>query len=372
MGDQTTQRELLAKEYDAVHNRLYVVQLVVVAALLALFQLSGASATLADGLTARFGVDLWYVTNAMYILIVIFGFSACMFPFSYYSDHVLEHHYELSDETFGEWSFDFTKALFVDLLIGVIVFSVIYVLLRLVPEWWWLCATVFYILFSVVLSTLVPLIISPLFHKFEPLRDDELAGAVQAMMDEADIKILGVFKWGFEEKTSTASAALSGFGKNKRIVLSESLLRCYSNDEILAILAHEVGHCKNRDTLRLVVISSVLALIGFYISNLCLVGLIGLLGFEHIFDIGAAPLFIFSLFIFSVISMPISHLQSRRCEFAADAAAIKKMGTAEPLISALEKMADQNLSNKEPALWIELLLHSQPSTARRIARMQQK
>ena len=369
MGDASTQREQLAKEYDAVHNRLYLVQLLVVAALLALFQFSGASAALANGLAGRMGEGMWYVTNAVYTLIVIFGFTACLFPFSYYSDHVLEHHYELSHESFGEWFLDFVKSLFIDLLIGVVLFSVIYALLRVTPNWWWLWATAFYVLFAVVLSTLMPVVIMPLFHKFEPLEEGDLTAAVRAMMDEAGIKVVGVFKWGLEEKTSTANAAFAGFGNTKRIILGDTLLSGYSQDEILAILAHEVGHYKNRDAFRLMLTSSVLALIGFYVSHRCLTGLSGLLGFEHIYDIGAAPLFIFSLFVFSLISMPFANMHSRRCEFAADAYAVEKTGTSDTLVSALEKLADQNLSNKEPAAWIEFLLHSHPSTARRIERV---
>jgi STE24 endopeptidase len=369
MSDSSpTQRELLAKEYDAVHNRLYVLQILAVIVLLGLYQLTGVSVTLATGLTARFGDSLWYVTNAVYTVITVFGFAACMFPFSYYSEHVLEHHYELSNESFGDWLSDFIKSLLIDLVVATLLFSVIYALLRWMPVWWWLFAAVFYILFAVVISTLMPVVIMPLFHKFEPLEEGELTEAVRAMMEEAGIKVVGVFKWGLEEKTSTANAAFAGLGRTKRIILGDTLLSGYSKEEILAILAHEVGHYHNRDMIRLTFTSSVLAIIGFYVAHMCLSGLSGLLGFEHIYDIGAAPLFVFSLFVFSLISMPFANGHSRRREFAADAYAIKEMDTPDALISALGKLADQNLSNKEPAAWVEFLLHSHPSISRRIER----
>lgn len=369
MNDPSTStRDELAKEYDAIHNRLFIVQILLVAALLAAFQFSGASAMLANGLAARFGENLWYVTNAVYTAITVFGFSACMFLLSYYSGHVLERHYELSNETFGEWLSDFIKSLLIDLALAIVLFSVIYALLRWMPNWWWLCATVFYILFGVVLSTLAPVVIMPLFHKFEPLEEGDLTQAVRAMMAAAGIKVVGVFKWGLEAKTNTANAAFTGFGRTKRIILGDTLLSGYSQDEILAILAHEVGHYKNRDMLRLMFTSSILALVGFYISHLCLTGLSGLLGFANIYDIGAAPLFIFSLFIFSLVSMPFANMHSRRREFAADAYAIQTMGSSDALVTAFEKLADQNLSNKEPKAWVEFLLHSHPSIARRIER----
>ena len=365
-------REALAKEYDAVHNRLFIVQVLLVVGLLAAFQFSGASATLANGLAMRFGESLWYVTNAVYTAIVVFGFAACMFPLSYYSGHVLERHYELSNETFGDWFADFVKSLLIDLALATVLFSVIYALLRWMPNWWWLFATVFYILFAVVISTLAPVVIMPLFHKFEPLEEGDLTQAVRAMMKEAGIKVVGVFKWGLEAKTNAANAAFAGIGRTKRIILGDTLLSGYSQEEILAILAHEVGHYKNRDTLRLMLTSSLLALIGFYVSHLCLTGLSGLLGFTAIYEIGAAPLFIFSLFVFSLVSMPFANMHSRRREFAADAYAIDKMGSPDALVSAFEKLADQNLSNKEPSAWVEFLMHSHPSIARRIERARER
>jgi STE24 endopeptidase len=365
-------REALAKEYDAIHNRLFMVQILLVATLLAVYQFSGASAALANGLAARFGENLWYVTNAVYTATTVFGFSACMFLLSFYSDYVLERHYELSNETFGEWLSDFIKSLVIDLALATVLFSVIYALLRWMPNWWWLFATLFYILFAVVLSTLIPVVIMPLFHKFEPLQEGDLTQAVREMMEEAGINVVGVFKWGLEARTNTANAAFTGLGRTKRIILGDTLLSGYSQEEILAILAHEVGHYKNRDTLRLMLTSSALALIGFYISHLCLTGLSGLLGFAVVYDIGAAPLFIFSLFIFSLVSMPFANLHSRRREYAADAYAIRKMGSPDALVSAFEKLADQNLSNKEPAAWVEFLMHSHPSISRRIDRAKER
>jgi STE24 endopeptidase len=365
----STSREALAKEYDAVHNRLFIVQILLVATLLAVYQFSGASELLANGLAARFGADHWYVANAVYIAVTVFGFAACMFPLSFYSDYVLELHYGLSNESFEEWVADFAKSLLIDLLLATLLFSVIYALLRWMPDWWWLFAAVFYVLFVVVLSTLMPVVIMPLFHKFEPLEEGTLVDAVREMMDEAGIEVVGVFKWGLEIGLGTAEATFAGVGRSRRIVLGDALLSGYSQEEILAILAHEVGHYKNRDTLRLMFSSSIIALIGFYVAHLCLQGLSGLLGFAQVYDIGTAPLFIFSIFVFSLISMPFSNMHSRRREFAADAYAIERMGSPAALVSAFEKQADQNLTNKAPSPWVEFLLHSHPSIARRIKRV---
>ena len=371
MTETKKDREVMAKEYDAIHNRLFILQVLLLGILLAAYQFSGASAGLANGLAERFGGKLWYATNAVYTSISVFGFAAIMFPFSYYSGHVLERHYGLSNETFGDWFGDFIKSLAIDLVLATILFSVIYALLRWLPEIWWLAAAVFYILFAVVLSAIAPVLIMPLFHKFEPIEEGELADEVRGMMAESGIKVVGVFKWGLEEKTSTANAAFTGIGRTKRIILGDTLLSGYSKEEILAILAHEVGHYKNHDILRLTMVQSLLAVLGFYIAHLCLSTLVAFYGLAGVDDIGAAPIFIFSLFVFSLVAMPFTNMHSRRREFAADAYAIAKMGSPDALISAFEKLADQNLSNKEPAAWVEFLLHSHPSISRRIERARQ-
>ena len=371
MTDTQKDREVMAREYDAIHNRLFVLQVLVLGILLAAYQFSGASSALANGLTERFGGNLWYASNAVYTIISVFGFAACMFPFSYYSGHVLERHYGLSNETFGDWFGDFVKSLAIDLVLATILFSVVYALLRWLPEIWWLAAALFYILFAVVLSTIAPVVIMPLFHKFDPIEEGELAAAIRGMMEESGINVAGVFKWGLEEKTSTANAAFTGIGRTKRIILGDTLLSGYSKEEILAILAHEIGHCKNRDILRLTIVQSLLAVLGFYVAHQCLSALVAFYGLAGISDIGAAPIFIFSLFVFSLVCMPFTNMHSRQREYAADAYAIKKTGSPDELVSALEKLADQNLSNKEPSAWVEFLLHSHPSISRRIERARQ-
>lgn len=364
-------REDLAREYETVHNRLFVFQLLLTIGLLIAFQLLGFSAELADGLSRFFGASKWFWVNASYAAITVFGFTAILFPLSYYSGHVLEHHYELSRESFGDWFWDFLKSLLVDLILITVLFSVIYALLRWVPNVWWLWATGFYILFAVVLSALGPVVIMPLFHSFEPLEEGELTDAVRALMKEAGIQVIGVYKWGLEEKTTTANAAFAGLGRSRRIILGDTLLSGYSQDEILAILAHEVGHYKNRDMMRLMVLSAVLALVGFFVADWFMRTVVGYLGFEQISEVGAAPVFIFSMLIFSVIAMPLSNGYSRVREFAADQYAVEKTGLSNELVSSLEKLADQNLSMKEPAPWVEFLLHSHPSIKRRVARIRQ-
>ncbi len=360
-------RQEQAREYESIHNRLFVVRIALTVLLLVLYLFTGLSAQLTEGLENRFG-DAWWMVNTLYILVTLFIFSAIMFPISLYGDYHIERRYGLSKQGMNSWFADYLKGLALELTLMTLFLSVIYALLRWYPDIWWIWATAVYVLLSVVLSSVAPVLIMPLFHKFEPLEDSELTQAVRDFAERAGLRVIGVFKWGLEEKTETANAALAGLGRTRRIILGDTMLGDYSRDEILSVLAHEVGHYKNRDMSRLLVVSTVLAALGFYAAHLVLRVLADYFGFAGVQDIGAFPIFIFSLFVFSLIAMPLANTYSRVREYAADAYAVRAVGTAEPLVGALEKLADQNLADRQPPAWIEFLLHSHPSISRRIDR----
>ncbi len=353
-----------AREYESTHNKLFLLRILLTLAALAVYLFTGASAHLAEGLRSRFG-DLWPVVNGLYILITVFGFAALMFPVSLFGDFVIEHRYGLSRESLETWFLDFLKGLGLELLLATVFFEVIYAFLRWTPAFWWVWATGFYVLFAVVLTSIAPVVIMPLFHKFEPLENPSLTEAVKAFVEKAGLKVVGVFRWGLEEKTATANAALAGLGRTRRIILGDTMLSGYTQDEIIAVLAHEVGHYKHRDLARLMAAGTALAAAGFYLLHLVLQKLVAVFHFRGVDDIGSFPLFIFCLFIFSLLTMPLSNGYSRRREFLADVYAVHAVGSAAPLVGALEKLAAQNLADKNPPPWIEFLLHSHPSIRRR-------
>jgi STE24 endopeptidase len=291
-----------------------------------------------------------------------------MFPISLYSDYQLEHQYGLSHQEFGDWFVDFLKAMLLELGLGVVFFTVLYALLAWSPDFWWIGATIFYVLFTVVLTTIAPLVILPMFHDLKPLEDDSLVSTIKEYMQNAGLNVIGVFKWGLSETTGTANAALAGLGKTRRIILGDTMLEGYTREEILAVLAHEVGHYKHRDMTRILLVSTALSGLGFFVANACLHALVRSFGFSGVADIAAFPILIGCLLVFSLVTMPLSNTYSRRREFAADSYAVRSLKKADPLVSALEKLASQNLADKTPAAWIEFLLHSHPSISRRVKR----
>jgi len=356
-----------AREYEALQNRFFLVRILMTLAALAVYLFSGASAALAAGLESRFA-PWWPVVNGFYIFITVFGFAAFMFPVSLYTDHTLEHRYGLSKQSLESWLLDFLKALALELGLAVVFFELVYALLRWTPGWWWGWAAAAYVLFAIILTAVAPVLIMPLFYKFEPLRDMELAAAAKEFVQRAGLQVVGVYQWGLDEKTVTTNAALAGLGRTRRIILGDTLLAGYTREEILAVLAHEVGHYRNRDLPRMIAIASALAVAGLFLAHLALHSLVARFGFAGPGDIAAFPIFVFCLFVFSLVTLPLTNACSRRLEYAADAHAVRELGSAAPLVSALEKMATQNLADRNPAPWIEFLLHSHPSIDRRIRR----
>jgi len=359
-----------ARAYDRIHLRLFVLRTVCIFAALAAYYLSGASSHLAQGLTDRFGPLAWEACLA-YVALSIFGYWALFFPMDQYEGYTLEHRFGLSHQTYGAWCWDHFKTLALEILFGAVFFSMFYVMAWFFPGSWWLWTTLVYGLFSVLVAIILPFWLLPLFYSLEPMEDDETLTSITRFMQEEGIGVVGVYRWGLEDKTAAANAAVIGLGNTRRIILGDTLLDEYSQDEILAVLAHEVGHCKHHDMVRMLLFSTGLACLGFLGLHLFAIQLQASLSLSILSDLGTYPVLAGCLYLYMILVLPIVNLVSRSREFAADAFAVRSLKTASPLTSALTKLATQNLTNPDPAPWVEFLLHSHPSIRRRVRHAQQ-
>lgn len=365
MVARQTAAEERARRYEAAHHRLFAARWILALALACIYQLSGVSVQLVAGLEAILGA-WWPLVNAAYLLITLFGAAALLFPLTYYDDYVLERRYGLTRQSPESWFVDYLKGLALELGLGVVGFSVLYALVRFSPNFWWLGAMGAYVLFVVVLSALAPVLILPLFHKIEPLNDPVLAEAAQSLAARAGVQTTGIYRWRFQDKSNVANAALAGWGRTRRILLSDTLLAGYTREEILAILAHELGHVRYGDVWRAIASGTALAGIGFAIAHHLLARMTRYFGLRGPADIAGFPLMVICLFIFALVAIPFANWLSRRRELRADEYAARVCGMADPLITALNKLADQNLAVREPPRWIEFLLYSHPSIGRRL------
>jgi STE24 endopeptidase len=224
------------------------------------------------------------------------------------------------------------------------------------------------ILFSVLLANLAPVLIFPIFFKFKPLEDAELVARLTALAARANTRVRGVYTMMLSEKTTTANAALMGLGNTRRIVLGDTLYEKYTPDEIETILAHELGHQVHHDIGWSLVVQTALTVAGFFIADVFLKWSVGQLHYEGIADLAALPLFGVALGVFGLITLAPGNAFSRWRESLADEYALESTRNAVAFVSAMEKLANQNLAELEPEWWVEFLLYDHPPIGERLDR----
>jgi STE24 endopeptidase len=358
-------RQTQARQYERIHNWLFVVDLVLTLVLLLVFLFSGLSAWLAS--QCRLVSANPWIHITLYLAIAVVAQSVLLLPLSYYSGFYLEHKFALSNETLWGWTKDKLKSLGLSLVLGVVIVNVIYLLLRRSPEHWWIWAGVFLFLFGIVMTNLFPVLILPLFYKVKPVEDAALTERLTRMAESVGAKVLGVFRMDLSEKTKKANAAMAGLGNTKRIILGDTLLANYTTEEIEVVLAHELAHFKYKDLWRMLTLGAATTFAGLWIADWALRLGVERLGFRDISDIAAFPLVVLVFVLFGLITMPVTNGFSRWREYAADAFAVRLTRNVDAFVSAMNKLADQNLADLAPHPVIEWLLHDHPSLAKRIA-----
>ena len=357
-----TDQQQRAKRYEAIHNAFFVVETGYTAILLVAFLLTGASRSLANSLPP----NPWLATS-IYAGILVIATKLLFLPLNFFGDFHLEHKFGLSNESFGRWALDELKSLALNFVLGVLVLDVLYFQLRRAGEWWWIGAGLFFLLFGVVLSTVFPVVILPMFYKLQPLENESLKQKLVALAQRVGAKVLGVYRMNMSEKTKKANAAFAGLGATKRIILGDTLLDKFAEDEIEVVMAHEMAHYKHGDISKLIAWSTTTTFIGLWLADKGLRAGMQHFGFTAISDLGAFPLLALCLFVFGLVAMPVNNAFSRWRERLADLEALALTKNPDGFIRAMRKLADQNLADLAPHPAIEFLLHDHPSLARRIS-----
>jgi STE24 endopeptidase len=355
------ERQQQAKEYAYTSRYLMFIELVLTGSLLLILIFGGLSARLTEFLS------LPVVPAAViYFLILIAAYGVILSPLIYYRGFVLPRRYRLSHQSLVGWLSDLLKAGILALALGAAVVAAGYWFITILPQLWWLLAWGFAMLVSLVLSILAPVVVVPFFYNMKPLADSELKERLEHLARRAGIKVGGIYNIEFSSKSTMANAAMMGVGRTRRIVLSDTLISQYSVPEIEVIMAHEMGHNRHRDVLRLFVFQSAILLVTFYASGMIFRAVIEPLGFSALSDVSALPLLIL---IFGLVSLPFSIITTgygRRVEAEADSYALELTDDPNSFISAIAKVTDQNLAEAEPNRWVELLLYDHPSYRSRL------
>lgn len=361
-----SERQVQARRYAGIRRRLLWVDLAFGGAYLISWLAFGWSIALRNILLQVTG-NAWIVVA---IFAIIFGgiYLFINLPLSYYEGFVLPHRFGLSRQNLPGWLIDQGKGIVLGGILGLVVLELVYALLRLQPETWWLWMAGILLLFEVVLTHLAPILIMPLFNRFLPLADEyaSLAERLVRLSDRAGTRVRGVYTFDMSRRTSAANAALVGLGNSRRIILGDTLLAEFSADEIETVLAHELGHHANHDIPLLIALQSLLTLVGFYLVSIILDWGVSYFNFTDPADIAALPFLVLILGFYSLVTMPLGNAISRWRERKADEFALRLTGNGPALASALTRLANQNLADVDPPTWEELLLHSHPALSRRI------
>ena len=289
-------------------------------------------------------------------------------PLNFYSGFVLEHQFSLSNQNVLHWLWEKIKGLLVGLILGGIVLTVFFSILQRYPDGWWFIAWLFLILFTVILSRIAPLIIFPLFYKFRPLENQHLRERIQEFAAKYNLNISGTFQFDLSKTTKKANAAFAGIGKSKRIILGDTLLTHFNEDEIMTVFAHEVGHYHHKHLLKGILLNSIISLMGLWLTAQIYTFILLQKNYSPA-QLEALPYLSLIFLFYGLITGPLANMISRRYEFQADRFAVSSSGKADIFKSSLKKLSELNLADETPHPVIEFLFYSHPSIQHRLEKL---
>lgn len=308
--------------------------------------------------------EAWTVVVTTMLLLIML--QIVELPFAYYQGHLLEHRYGLSTQSRGHWFSDQVKGVLLGTALAVMGTFVVYLTLREWPDhWWWISALVFAVA-TVGLAQLAPVVLLPIFYKFKPLDRPALADRLMALATRARTDVVGVFEWVLSGHTKKANAALAGLGRTRRILLSDTLLADYSEDEIEVILAHELAHHVHRDLWRALGVQALALVAGFFVASLILTAVAEPLALRGISDPAGLPVLLLIGGVWTLLLMPIVNALSRMQERAADHYALRTTRNVEAFVTAMKRLSQQNLAEEYPSKMVRWLFYSHPPIRERI------
>jgi STE24 endopeptidase len=355
-----------AARYHRLKRRASLASTAAGAAVLLLLLVTGGSAALRDLASALAGGS-FTATIAIYVVLLALVAEPMQLPLAFYRGMTLERRYGLSTQSTSRWWIDHLKAGGISLLFGVVAAILVWHLLRLAPDAWWVVAAACFSIVVVGLAQLAPVVLLPLFYEFKPLARQALVDRLVALADRAGARVMGVFEWRLSDRTRRANAALTGIGGTRRILLSDTLLADHSDDEIEVILAHELAHHVHRDIWKGIALDIALIAAGCYLADRALTGFAGSFGLTGKADVAALPLLLLSAGAVSLALAPVANALSRAHERRADRFALDMTRNAPAFVAAMKRLGATNLAEERPSRLVELLFYTHPPIDARIA-----
>lgn len=355
-----------ARRYNRFRRWLGASDLIVGFVLLITLLATGGTAGLRDLALVLTGQNY---TLAVFAYVFLLSLMAKLFslPIDFYAFR-LEREYNLSNQKRRSWLWDEVKGWLVGLLVMTILVEILYAIIRAFPQHWWIVMWLVFIAFVVLVAQLAPIVFFPIFYRFRPLENDALRDRLLKLTDKAKTRVRGVYEWKVSEKSNKANAALTGLGNTRRIILADTLLANYTDDEIEAVLAHELGHHVHSHIAKGLALQSAITFFGFWATDRVLhYSIDEWQMFQDMHDFANLPLLALIASVLGLLLAPMLNAYSRFNERQADRYAWKSISSIDPFVTSMRKLAAQNLAEQHPPAWIEFLFHSHPSISRRIA-----
>ena len=356
-----------ARRYNRIHRWLGIADFVLGSAFLVVLLITGWTGWLRD-LALRRGFQNYTLAVFIYLFFLLLIGKVLGLGLDYYGFR-LERRFQLSTQKLRSWLWDETKGFLVGLVLAAIVVELLYLMIRQSPQHWWIVTWAFFMVLFIVLAQIAPVVLFPIFYKFEPLDNEDLRRRLILLSEHAGTRVRGIYRWKLSEKSKKANAALTGLGSTRRIILADTLLDNYAPEEIEAVLAHELGHHVHRHILKSILVQAGTTLLGFWVANWVLHYTVDrhMFNLEELSDFANLPLLALTATALSLLLMPALNAYSRYNERQADRYAFESIASVEPFISSMNKLAQQNLAERTPSKWVEVLFHSHPAISKRVA-----
>ncbi len=313
-------------------------------------------------------------SGLVFFLFLVYAEGVVSIPFSLYSMFKIENKYGFNTVTPKLWIKDFLKSVLIStILMGILIIVGLW-LVSSSPDYWWLWVWGFFLVFGIFIMYISPYVIEPLFNKFPPIEDRALEDEIKNLVQKVGIKVSRIFKMDASKRSRHTNAYFTGIGRVKRIVLYDTLLEKLGRDEIIAVLAHELGHWKKKHVLKRIIVSEAVALAGLCISFKILQTDF----LSEMFYLESGSFFakvVILGFLGSIVAFPISPLSSyfsRRHERQADRFACELTGDSDGVAHSLIKLSKDNLSNLYPHPLYAGFYYSHPPVLQRIREIKKR
>jgi STE24 endopeptidase len=362
-----------ASRYQRLRRRAIVLAVSGTLLLLVLLLLTGGSHALRDlseSVVAELPLPVgvrFAAATALFVLALLVIHEVGALPLAYYAGVTLERRYGLSRQPAVAWLRDRVKAVAIGAGLSLVAAMWTNLCLRLMPEWWWVGVWLAAVAGGVLFAWVAPVWIFPVFHRFSILTHDGLRDRLASLAARAGIPVLSVFEWKLGDRTSRANAALVGLGWTRRILVSDSLVADFTEDEVEVVLAHELAHHVHRDAWRALAFQALILAISLWAAHLALGRLAAPLGLRDEADVAGLPLVVLCLTVVSGLGRPIGLALARAQERKADRFALDLTENPDAFATATRRLSVRHLAEDDPAPWVKVLFCSHPPARDRLA-----